>query len=240
MNFPQVVHPDFNENYRFLCRQAPASLTYAERVERICETLEGYPYQTDPLGGGPAQTEEFRVCLHAFDCVTFTESVTALASTTREKEFMNFLRHLRYRDGVVDYFQRLHYMTDWIDANCAAGRILRLVPALLPEKEWPRVLSALPALGERPVVVRGWPKATFRRIRPFIRSGDLAFFVSLRKNLDYFHTGVLLRRHVHILLAHAGKSRGSVVIMPVEAFLKEHRMSGVTIVRPAAAVGGDG
>lgn len=236
MNFPQVVPSDFDENYRFLCRHAPPSLMYTERVERICEVLEGYPYRTDPLGGGPRETEEFRVSLSFFDCVTFMESVMALAATSRDQEFMNFLRHLRYRDGVVDYFHRCHYMTDWIEVNCAAGRVLRLSPALVPERQWSRVLSAMPALDARPTVIHGWPKEAFRRVRPFIRSGDLVFFISLRKNLDYFHTGVLLRRHVHILLAHAGKSRGKVVIMPLAAFLKEHRMSGMTIVRPAAAM----
>jgi hypothetical protein len=239
MKFPQIVHSEFSETYRFLRRHAPSGLMYGERVERICEALEGFPYQSNPLGGGPGETEEFRVSLSSFDCVTFVESVTALAATVREPEFLSYLRQLRYEEGRVDYFRRRHYMADWIEWNAAAGRMIRLAADSVPEKNWRRMLDVVPALESRTSEVRGWPKTSFRRVRQFIRSGDLIFFISLRKNLDYFHTGVLLRRHFHILLAHASRSLGKVVIMPLEAFLKEHRMSGMTIVRPAAAVDQD-
>lgn len=215
-----------------LLAEAPPGLGRPARAEKICEILGGRPYRDNPLGGGPGQREAFTASIQTFDCVTFMETVTAFTRSATEEEFLDLLRHLRYADGRVDYFQRRHYMSGWLAGNEAAGRV-RYLASDTPEKRWARVLTTLPALGPTAAEIRGWPKRRMARIRPEIQSGDLILFVSTRSVLDYFHTGVLLRRGGQLLLAQAARSRGTVGIIPLREFLRAERMSGITIARPS-------
>ena len=59
------------------------------------------------------------------------------------------------------------------------------------------------------------------------------FFVSTRKNLDVFHTGIIVREGKQLFLRHASRSRDSVVEQDLKEFLKANRMAGVIIVRPS-------
>ena len=223
------ISPD---RFRRLAEAAPAGLPFGERVERLCEALAGSPYRPDPLGGAPGEPETFTISLAAFDCVTFVEEVTALAAATSEEDFLGRLRRLRYEGGRVDYFQRRHYFSGWLSGNEAEGRLALLDVPGLPPRIWPRTLSVLPALGPRPATVRGWPKTAFPRLRPQVRSGDVAAFVSTRRDLDYFHAGLLIVRGSCVLLAHAARSAGAVGIVPLPDFLRSWRMSGLTVARP--------
>jgi hypothetical protein len=220
------------DRFRRLAEAAPPGLPFGERVEHLCEALAGSPYRHDPLGGPPGEPEAFTVSLAAFDCVTFVEEVTALAAATAEEDFLDRLRRLRYEGGRVDYFRRRHYFSEWLSGNEAEGRLALLQVPGLPHRMWPRSLSVLPALGPRPESVRGWPKTAFPRLRPQVRSGDIAAFVSTRRDLDYFHAGLLIVRGSCVLLAHAARSAGAVVIVPLPEFLRSWRMSGLTVARP--------
>jgi len=222
-----------------LLQQAPALRGYAARAEYACEVLAGTPYQSQPLGGGPGLPEELRLALHRFDCVTFMETVAALGAATDSPDFADKVRLLRYDGGVVDYFRRRHYMSAWIEGNVADGRVTRVEPGEAgPPRIWLRTLTVLPELGLVPARIRGWPKRSLPRLRPHLASGDLVFFISTRADLDYFHTGVLGRRGNAILLAHAARSRGGVVMEPLAEFLRRERMSGLTVVRPWPGPGG--
>lgn len=85
------------------------------------------------------EQEELVVNFEGLDCVTFIETVMALANTAEGNAltfdaFTNELQRIRYRDGVLtDYASRLHYTTDWIDNNVAKG--------VLEPMEWEGELS---------------------------------------------------------------------------------------------------
>jgi hypothetical protein len=75
------------------------------------------------------EPEELIVNLRELDCVTFVETVVALARCikTGELDFDAYCRNLlalRYRDGVLyDFTSRLHYFSDWIANNEAMGLV---------------------------------------------------------------------------------------------------------------------
>ncbi len=75
------------------------------------------------------EPEELIVNLRELDCVTFVESVVALARGIKagESDFGAYCRNLpalRYRDGVLnDFTSRLHYFSDWIANNEAMGLV---------------------------------------------------------------------------------------------------------------------
>ena len=65
-----------------------------------------------------------------------------------------------------------------------------------------------------------------------LQTGDLIFFASIRKNLDIFHCGIIVRDGKRILMRHASRSSGGVVEQNFDEFLKANRMAGVIVVRP--------
>lgn len=217
--------------FRQLLEAAPPTLPYSRRAEVLCDRLAGSPYRTSPLGGGPGQAEAFTVHLGGFDCVTLFETVTALALSASEPEFLRRLHRMRYRDGRTDYLTRRHYMSLWREENEREGRVA-VPPGLPPEREWRRDIGVLPAFGSFSAWLGGWPKTCVRRLAPGIRSGDLVFFISCRRRLDYFHTGILRSDGTEIRLFHASQSRGEAVEVPLRDFLGKNRMTGLTLLRP--------
>lgn len=106
------------------------------RILHFARSFIGVPYVAATLEVG--DSERLVVNLRELDCTTFVETVLALEMAAREpeagfREFVEALRTLRYRQGVVaGYTSRLHYFTDWIDDNTTLG----LVEEVTGE-EWP-------------------------------------------------------------------------------------------------------
>ena len=170
--------------------------------------------------------------MNAFDCVTYIESILALARSGTYDEFAKWLRKIRYERGRVAWNRRNHYITGWIRSNTREG-IVRPVP--LPAGSVvvrERVLTLLPGLPARKVQVKAVPKVSLHRLEGSVRTGDLIFFASTRKNLDVFHGGIVIRNGERLRLRHAVRSRGSVVEQDLNEFLRANRMTGVILIRP--------
>lgn len=92
-----------------------------ELLQATATFFIGTPYVAGTLDIN--DKESLIINLREFDCVTFIETVIALANTVESGNysFDNFsyqLQKIRYRNGVVyGYESRLHYTTDWIYAN---------------------------------------------------------------------------------------------------------------------------
>lgn len=206
----------------------------ADLSNRIClvsQQFIGRSYFDNPLGGGPQQEESFVCSLEGFDCVTYIETVFAFAMSDSVEEFVSKLRKIRYVDGRVEWSSRNHYMTDWAANNEAGGFVINITQGEgAVEKR--RLLNVVAGLPAKSVTFSCYPKRRFARIADKICTGDIALFVSVRKRLDVFHTGFLIRRDAEILLRHATRKHGAVVEQRLEEFLAENRMSGLILVRP--------
>ncbi|MDO5664433.1 MAG: DUF1460 domain-containing protein [Bacteroidia bacterium] len=92
-----------------------------EVLQKTAEFFLDKPYVAGTLDKN--DTEKLVINLREFDCVTFIETVIALANTavSDDLSFDNFasqLRQIRYRNGIIDgYDSRLHYTSDWITNN---------------------------------------------------------------------------------------------------------------------------
>ena len=114
-------------------------------MEAISAALLGLPYDSHTLIGSATKAEVFVAPLQALDCVTYMETVLALARSASEKEFMETLRKIRYSGGKVEWKRRNHYTTDWVAANLKAG-FLRPVPGFKPTVRRSRLLNVVPGL----------------------------------------------------------------------------------------------
>ena len=200
------------------------------RVAHISSVFLGRPYIIGPLEGDQFTEEVFKVSLDGFDCVTYVETVLALAQAMTVDEFINAIREIRY-EGEVNWPSRNHYMVDWARNNERRGIIRNLTSgALTIEKT--RTLNAVNGLPQREVTFRCFPKRNLSRLRSLIQTGDLILFASTRKTLDVFHTGLVIKNDEIIQLRHAALGAGKVVEQPLAEFLDAHRMSGFILLRP--------
>ena len=213
-----------------LLKAAGGASRAGSRVDVISAKLLGKPYQSNSLIGSADTPEVFTVSTDRFDCVTYIETVFALARSRDAGSFVDVLRRIRYADGKVEWSFRNHYMTEWIRNNVRSGW-LRRTPALTADVAKDRLLTVVPGLSPHRAKFHCIPKKALLRHSDKIETGDLIFFASTRKHLDVFHCGILIRNGDRVLLRHASRSKGGVVEQPLEEFLKQNRMAGAIVVR---------
>jgi len=200
------------------------------RIDLLSRRFLGHPYKPNPLIGSADTAELFTASLDGFDCVTYIETILALARASDVYDFTRWLRKIRYERGRVQWEWRNHYMVLWIRNNIREG-IIRPI-SMLTTVERERVLNLVPGLAAKRIRVKCVPKPALPRLEPHLQSGDLIFFVSTRRNLDVFHAGIIVRDGKKVLMRHASRSRGFVVEQELRDFVKANRMTGVIAVRP--------
>jgi Protein of unknown function (DUF1460) len=204
----------------------------ASRIDLLSRYFLGHPYQPNPLIGSAAEAEVFVASLDGFDCVTYIETVLALALSSNADEFIEWLRKIRYVDGRIQWDRRNHYMTGWIRNNVRDGIVRPIAAPAIPFVSRERVLDVLPGLAARRTRVKSVPKKSVPRLAGHLQSGDLIFFASTRKHLDIFHVGIIVRAGKDLLMRHASRSRGKVAEQELSDFLRTNRMTGVIVMRP--------
>jgi N-acetylmuramoyl-L-alanine amidase-like len=202
------------------------------RIAILSRVFLGFPYESNPLIGSVNEAEVFTASLDRFDCVTYIETILALAGAATVDDFIRRLRKIRYERGRIDWEWRNHYMTRWIRNNLREGIIKTVAAPAVPILSRERVLNAVPGLPPQRTRVKFTPKRAAARLAAFLRSGDLIFFVSTRKNLDVFHAGIIVRDGDRVLMRHASRSQGLVIEQVLTEFLKANRMAGIIAMRP--------
>lgn len=209
----------------------------SSRIDVLSRHFLGHPYKPHPLIGSPNIAEVFTAYLDGFDCVTYIETIVALARASNVDGFTGWLRKIRYERGRIQWERRNHYMTLWIRNNVREGIIRPVSMPAVPIVSRKRVLNVVPGLATQGTHVKCVPKSAVPRLEPLLETGDLIFFASTRRNLDVFHAGIIVRDGGRLLMRHASRRQGFVVEQELSQFLKAHRMAGVIVVRPQAPAG---
>src|SRR6267143_1650159 len=202
------------------------------RIDALSRHFLGQPYKSNPLIGSADEAEVFTASFDGFDCVTYIETILALARASNVDEFTEWLRKIRYERGRIQWEQRNHYMTQWIRNNARDGIIRPVSMPAVPTLSRERILNVVPGLDPQRTRMKCVPKLAVPRLERYLRSGDLIFFASTRKNLDMFHAGIIVRDGSKVSMRHASRSQGGVVEQELSEFLKANRMAGVIVVRP--------
>jgi hypothetical protein len=204
------------------------------RIDTLSRHFLGASYKSNPLIGSADTPEVFTVALDGFDCVTYIETILALARASNVDDFVAELRKIRYEQGRIQWERRNHYMSRWIRNNVREGIIRPVSSRAIPTVIKERILDVVPGLAARRAQLTFVPKVAVARLEPHLQSGDLIFFGSTRKHLDTFHIGIIVREGKATLMRHASRSQGGVVEQKLSEFLKANRMAGAIVVRPQA------
>lgn len=221
---------------RSLLAKVKPHRTVAARVEALSALLVGAPYEANGLVGSAQTPEVFVGPLDRFDCVTYVESVYALARAADPAGFAEELRRIRYDEGMVEWSRRNHYMTDWLRRNGKAGVVWPVAAEGLGARK-EKLLNVVPGLPAKKVNLYPVPKSKIRAYAPRLRNGDLLLFVSTKKGLDVFHCGLLVLSGGVLKLRHASRSKGRVVEEDLAAFLRANRTAGILASRPQETKG---
>jgi len=210
--------------------------------------------------------EQLVVNTRQLDCTTLVETVTSLTLCAYHhlftwRDFLNALTSMRYRDGRIEnYTSRIHYFTEWIDANSMAGIVTEIQSPDPPFSAVQKVnvdyMSCHPenykALRLHPEYIdeirlmekrlagrkyRYIPKRSvgyFSRLRNVIKDGDIIAICCNKKGLDIAHLGLAIWENGELHLLNASMLHKKVVIEPMTLYqyLQRHpSFIGIRIVR---------
>ncbi len=230
-----IIKPQDARLARKLIAEANTEPDLAQRIRIISSQFIGYPYLVNPLIGSQTEPEVLVTRMDGFDCLTYLETVLALAGSADTEDFLVRLREIRYEKGVIDWRTRLHYTTDWSRYHVRRKFLIDLTRGEETVARTKR-LDFLEGLKSKDAHFRYFPKRKLKTVSRRLVDGDLIYFVSTRKGLDVFHVGLIVRRDDRVLMRHAARSRGAVVEQELSEFFNANRMSGFIINRPTGAI----
>ena len=207
-------------------------------LQQTAEFFLNAPYVAGTLDKN--DTERLVINLREFDCVTFVETVIALANTvvSDDLSFDNFasqLKRIRYRNGVVDgYDSRLHYTSDWIydnvkkkilsEASQRLGGIseTKTIDFMTSHRTAYRLLKTDDQMLERIRNIEGeinarggfyyLPKEKLESAKVDIPHMAMIAFTTSIKGLDTTHTGFAYKKDGKLTFIHASSAKNKVII----------------------------
>lgn len=211
-----------------------------ERIQHISDHFVGTRYEESTLIGDSRTPEVFVLNLREVDCMTFIEYVEALRRSSSFGEFLDTLKRVRYRLGVVDYSSRTHFFTDWREHQAehiedVTDRIgesvaIHVAKRLNEKDDGTSFLVGIP-LVEREIA--HIPSASVDdRLLKLLKPGDYIGIYSHLPGLDVSHTGIAVRRGGAWFLRHAS-SRAELRRVVDEDFMEYiHSTPGIIVFRP--------
>lgn len=208
-----------------------------------------------------ASDDQLMISFNNFDCVTFVETVLALAENIKnnKKEFCDFaevLKKIRYRNGIINSFpSRLHYFSEWIYDN-EKKKIVEDQSGKIDTVPWKKKINYItthkgkyPQLydtcfmrqicnTEKELTSRSkffLPKDKFENYKSKINTGDILVLTVNTGGLDVSHTGFAIWLNSDIYFIHASKSKHKVTItsVPFKEYIdKIKKVTGVLVARP--------
>ena len=206
-------------------------------LQKTAEFFLGNPYVAGTLDKNTK--EKLIVNLREFDCVTYIETVIALADAAKTNEltfddFSERLLKIRYRNAELNgYDSRLHYTSDWVRNNVENGilkpvildnLVLETMPidfmsthrqayaALKTDDEMLRKIQSV----EDNINSRGGfyylPKERIESDKDSIPHMVMIAFTTSIKGLDTTHTGFAFKKDGKLTFIHASSLKNKVVV----------------------------
>ena len=225
--------------------------------------LKSVPYVARTLEGG--ECERLVVNLRQLDCTTYVENVIALYlciknEKTTFRDFCNYLRNIRYENGIVTYPTRLHYFSYWIEQNTLTGIVREIVPqdsSVTEDSEYDIYYMSsnpekYPALRKDTSLIddiaemekyfdgktyRYIPKAKLKNpesLQAYIKDGDIIAIVTNKKGLDISHIGFAAWHKGNLHLLNASSIHKKVVEEPMSLYkymMRHPSQTGIRIIR---------
>ena len=211
-----------------------------ERIQYISGKFLEIPYQESTLVGNCETDEEFVVNFSGIDCFTFLDYVEALRQSFSFGEFLERLKKIRYKKGIVSYPTRNHFFTDWREYN--GGSIKDITGEVGREKTHTCMKSLnlrsdgtlfLPGIPVEPRSIDYIPTTSLDdHILDALNAGDYIGIYTETDGLDVSHVGIAIRHDDGLYLRHASSAPScrKVTDRLLMSYMKEK--PGIVVLRP--------
>jgi hypothetical protein len=214
-----------------------------ERVPSLTEAVSrqfvGMPYGANTLVGSATRPEELVVNVEAVDCFTYADYVEALKRADDREDFIDRLIDVRYKDGVVGFRNRKHFLTDWAtatpaiatDVTAGLGAKTTTVAKHLNRKDDGGVY--LPGLPDVPRQVTFIPSAEVDdAVVKGLRTGDYIGAYAQDGGLDVTHVGIFVDTPDGPVVRNASSLRVNNKVVDSPLFDYVRTIPGIVVLRP--------
>ncbi|MDD2293893.1 MAG: DUF1460 domain-containing protein [Bacteroidales bacterium] len=211
-------------------------LPMGDLVIKVAKLLLETPYVASTLEIDP---EMLTINLNKTDCILFVEMCLALSQTVKDdnpdfETYCDYVRQLRYRDGIVDgYASRLHYTSSWAIQAAVRGIMKEVTKECggVIKNQWFDFMTTHPnlyrQLRENPDLVPAIreteeklntyeyyyiPKADLPNRIQNIKSGDIIGFDDATPGLDIAHVAYACWQDGELTFIHASSKAHKVII----------------------------
>lgn len=210
------------------------------RIAFISRHFLDTPYEESTLAGSPETPEELVVNLSGLDCFTFIDYVEAMRLAPSFTAFLERLKEIRYRKGILSYRNRNHFFTDWREFN---GRFVSDVTTIVGKERTRQSLKTLNRKSDGTLFLEGIPVRT--RTLEYIPSatidgavldslhiGDYMGIYTDTDGLDVSHVGIIIKENDKPYLRHASSTPAlrRVTDQPFGDYIREK--PGAVVFRP--------
>lgn len=198
-----------------IIRNGSEIMDIANRIDFFSTQFLDIDYAESTLIGDKHTQEVFVINLSGVDCLTFVEYIEAMRLSDSFPAFESNLRKVRYKYGIVEFANRNHFFTDWIEQNAEftdditediGGENAAKVQKTLNEKEnGSHFLSGIkPAQREIAYIPSN---AIDDLVIDKLRTGDYIGIYSNVRGLDVSHVGIAVRKKNFVYLRHASSQK---------------------------------
>lgn len=210
-----------------------------QRAQVVSGELLGTPYGANTLIGSATEPEQLVIDLEAMDCFTYADYVEALKRGSDRQSFLDALRTVRYRDGVVDFAHRKHFFTDWAavsppiatDVTDTLGAdAVRVTKNLNDKGSGAMYLPGLPVVTRDVAYVPS--SAVDDTVVRGLRTGDYLGAYAPDDGLDVSHVGIVVNTADGPVFRNASSlaADNKVVDTPLADYLAT--VPGIVVLRP--------
>ena len=182
-----------------------------ERIKFLSDFFIGLEYKESTLIGDNNTSEVLVVNLSGVDCFTFIDYIEAMRLSDSFGGFLKNLRHVRYRNSIVSYEDRRHFLTDWGDYRPATvsdvteqiggGKAKDILKVINLKEDG---TAFLPGIGSHQRKINYIPHENISgTVVGKLKTGDYAGIYSPMAGLDVSHVGIIIKDGKRVSFRHA-------------------------------------
>jgi hypothetical protein len=223
-----------------IIRKGSEIMDIAKRVNFLSTQFLDIDYAELTLIGDKDTPEVFVINLLGVDCLTFVEYIEAMSLSDSFSAFESNLRKVRYKSGIVEFANRNHFFTDWIEHNAefvdditekiGVENAVKVQKTLNEKEDETYFLPGIQPVEREISYILS--EAIEDSMLNKLRTGDYIGIYSPLKGLDVSHAGIIIKKDNSLFLRHASSQREYRKVVDQDFVYYMTRKPGIIILRP--------